>query len=308
MKLAKMLTMVLAGGACLFAQPNHEELTQAMSRLERRTVTGAPYSATMVSTSSQTLADGTHITHTAEAQIARDSQGRTRREQGTDTLGPWKATGASEHIVFISDPVAQVRYTLRPDRQSAIKMNLSTQMLRADVEKMSREIKATVAKLQAASAKEAASTKEAASPKEAANAQEAAARAGKVEIKGETVTLASFDGRNFTVILGDGEHNKAKVEDLGEKILEGVKVKGRRESRTIAIGEIGNDRPIEVSSEVWTSDELQTVVYSKRSDPRVGETEYRLTNISRADPSLTLFEVPPGYTIQEEGRKPGQRE
>ena len=289
MKLAKMLTLILAGSACLCAQSAQEELTQAMSRLERRTVAGAPYAATMVSTSSQTLADGTHITRTAEAQVARDSQGRTRREQGMDTLGPWKSTGASEHVVFISDPVAQVRYTLNPDRQTATKTNAYAQMLQADLEKMKAELRATAASL------------------EAARAKEIAARAGKAEIKGETATNVSFDGRSFKVILADGEHNKAKVEDLGEKILEGVKVKGRRESRTIAVGEIGNDRPIEVSSEVWTSDELQTVVYSKRSDPRVGETEYRLTNISRAEPSLTLFEVPPGYTIREEG-KPRQRE
>jgi hypothetical protein len=38
---------------------------------------------------------------------------------------------------------------------------------------------------------------------------------------------------------------------------------------------------------------------SKTSDPRMGETTYRLTNILRAEPDPTLFEVPPEYTIQD---------
>jgi len=37
------------------------------------------------------------------------------------------------------------------------------------------------------------------------------------------------------------------------------------------------------------------------SDPRFGETTYRLTNISRAEPDRALFEVPAGYTVKEGG-------
>jgi len=40
------------------------------------------------------------------------------------------------------------------------------------------------------------------------------------------------------------------------------------------------------------------VVMSKRSDPRVGETTFRLTNISRAEPAATLFQVPADYTLE----------
>jgi hypothetical protein len=38
---------------------------------------------------------------------------------------------------------------------------------------------------------------------------------------------------------------------------------------------------------------------SKQSDPRFGETTYRLTNINRAEPSRSLFEVPSDYTVKE---------
>jgi hypothetical protein len=37
---------------------------------------------------------------------------------------------------------------------------------------------------------------------------------------------------------------------------------------------------------------------TKHSDPRVGETTYRLVNISRTEPEKSLFELPAGYTIK----------
>jgi hypothetical protein len=86
-------------------------------------------------------------------------------------------------------------------------------------------------------------------------------------------------------------------------MIEGVRAHGRREKRTLAIGEIGNDRPIEVSSETWFSDDLQTIVLSKRTDPRMGDSEYRLTNISRTEPAASLFEIPAGYTMRDEGKR-----
>ena len=68
---------------------------------------------------------------------------------------------------------------------------------------------------------------------------------------------------------------------------------------TIPAGEIGNDKPIQVISEKWFSPELQTVVYSRHSDPRSGETIYRLSNVRRAPPAAELFAIPAGYQITE---------
>jgi hypothetical protein len=68
---------------------------------------------------------------------------------------------------------------------------------------------------------------------------------------------------------------------------------------TIAAGEIGNELPIQIIAERWYSPELQQVVMSKQSDPRFGETTYRLTNISRGEPSRSLFELPSDYTVRE---------
>jgi hypothetical protein len=36
---------------------------------------------------------------------------------------------------------------------------------------------------------------------------------------------------------------------------------------------------------------------SRRSDPRSGETVYKLTNINRSEPAHSLFEVPADYSI-----------
>lgn len=90
-------------------------------------------------------------------------------------------------------------------------------------------------------------------------------------------------------------------ESLGKQTVEGVEAEGTRNTITIPAGTIGNERAIQIVSERWYSTELQTVVMTKHSDPRFGETTYRLTNISRGEPDHTLFEVPAGYTITDRG-------
>jgi hypothetical protein len=97
---------------------------------------------------------------------------------------------------------------------------------------------------------------------------------------------------------------EGKTESLGKQVIEGIDAEGARSVITIPEGRIGNDRPIEIVSERWDSPELQTVVLSKHNDPRFGETIYRLTNINRAEPAQTLFEVPADYKV-EEGRPGG---
>ena len=92
---------------------------------------------------------------------------------------------------------------------------------------------------------------------------------------------------------------KVRKESLGKQTIEGVEAEGTRETFTIGAGEIGNEQPIQVVSERWYSPELQTVVMSRHSDPRFGETTFRLTNINRSEPARSLFEVPADYTVKE---------
>ena len=53
---------------------------------------------------------------------ARDSEGRTRREESLSSVGPWSTDGKARTMVFINDPVAQTQYVLDPSNRSANKM------------------------------------------------------------------------------------------------------------------------------------------------------------------------------------------
>jgi hypothetical protein len=92
-----------------------------------------------------------------------------------------------------------------------------------------------------------------------------------------------------------------KTEALGRRTIEGVEAEGTRTVINIPTGRVGNDRPLEIVDERWYSPELQVVVLSSHRDPFAGENVYRLTNITRAEPAASLFEVPADYTVVEGG-------
>ena len=84
-------------------------------------VAGAPYSAEAVTEMTQTLADGNRIVRSVTASVARDSEGRTRREQVLAAFGPWMPAEQPKSVV-ITDPVAGVSYMLDEREKVAVKM------------------------------------------------------------------------------------------------------------------------------------------------------------------------------------------
>ena len=98
-----------------------------------------------------------------------------------------------------------------------------------------------------------------------------------------------------------------KREDLGTQTIAGVTAQGTRVTKTIPAGQIGNEKPIIIVRESWYSNDLQTVVMSKHSDPWSGETTYTLTNIQRTEPAASLFAVPSDYTVTQGHARPGGR-
>jgi hypothetical protein len=86
-------------------------------------VTGAPFSGVAVTESTQTLADGNHITHKTQANVFRDSQGRVRKEVTLSGFGPLAASGGPKSFVVISDPVAKSNFVLHPDTKVAETMS-----------------------------------------------------------------------------------------------------------------------------------------------------------------------------------------
>jgi hypothetical protein len=136
----KTRTNVLALGACVLAgsalagektetfempapPPGHAGLMihGPIEGFEARVVKGAPYSAESVTEMTQTLADGNRIVRTMGGSVARDGEGRTRREQTLGALGPFMADKAPR-TAFLNDPVAGVHYVLQLDAKVANKM------------------------------------------------------------------------------------------------------------------------------------------------------------------------------------------
>jgi hypothetical protein len=211
-------------------------------------IKNAPYTASAVTERTQTLADGNRITNSSSVFMARDSQGRVRRE---DTLGEMEPLHvARTKMVLISDPVSHTDYFLLPDAQTVtvVKRDEGAELVAKNLRR-----------------------------------------------KLEVVT------KERRTIEAAAEHRlekaDVKFEDLGTQDIEGVACQGKRETVTIPAGQLGNERPIVISTEIWSSPDLHGIVLKKHTDPRVGETVYRLTNIKLGEPDASLFQVPSGYKI-----------
>lgn len=85
-----------------------------------RTVTNAPFTATVSTQVTRTLSDGNKIDQTITGTVARDSQGRTRRDVALPAAMLASTTdGAAPRAVFINDPVSGTTYILHPDSKTA---------------------------------------------------------------------------------------------------------------------------------------------------------------------------------------------
>jgi hypothetical protein len=91
--------------------------------LAGKTVTNAPFTATVTTQVTRTLADGNKIDQTITGTVSRDSQGRTRRDMTLPGAVLAATTGGgAPRAVFINDPVAATSYILHPDSKVADQM------------------------------------------------------------------------------------------------------------------------------------------------------------------------------------------
>jgi len=283
MKHALTLVGVMFAAAALHAQePSTFKFeVQARMPLENRIVKNAPYSAEVVTDHMQQLADGNRIVEHSSGRVYRDREGRVRREEDRQSGNP---------AISIFDPISGVSYSLDPDRRIAWKS--SAQVGVAIMNKLD------AAKLEAAKVEGA---KAEAEMKRRAELGAVLEMRKKEEARrGETVTVEAAGG--FVTMKrapNGGEQHKEEV--LAAKTLEGVRVEGRRMTTTIAAGAIGNEWPMTIVSEEWTSPDLQVLVLTDRKDPRNGDSSYKLQAIQRGDPSPSLFQVPSDYEVRETG-------
>lgn len=119
-----------------------------------------------------------------------------------------------------------------------------------------------------------------------------------------TATTVMVQTRSGVVPIGGAVGSSPPEEVLGARQFEGVRALGRKTTTTIPTGQIGNDRPIEITDERWESPELRMLVFSRNSDPRTGVVEYRLTNINRHEPPADLFMIPSDYTVNQPSAPP----
>ena len=107
-----------------FTAPLNIEFMSDPIAFDTEPVTGAPYSADAVTDVVQTLADGNRIVRQNKAQINRDSQGRTRREQGFAMFGPLVNGPRGDELrnVQISDPTTGNMIMLDLQSRTAHKM------------------------------------------------------------------------------------------------------------------------------------------------------------------------------------------
>lgn len=253
---------------------------RARIAVEAKITTGAPYSAEAVTEANQLLADGNRINRKTVSRVYRDGEGRTRREE----------LDASGVVVSVSivDPVAHVSYVLDPASRSAYRdpIQMAMPMARGRGGRpgmMSRSPDGARDDMQERTKMTA----------------EEAARVKEVAPAPPPPPPPPMPG--FKTVLDDAVSDSAAHEDLGKQNIEGVAANGLRSISTIPAGDIGNLQPIKVVSEQWFSPDLQVLVMTRHTDPRTGETIYKLQNIVRAEPDRSLFTVPADYTLRESG-------
>jgi hypothetical protein len=254
-------TQLLLQSGVVMASP--VDVLEAVPLDATRRVPNAPFRADAETEFTQVLGDGNRIERRYSSTIARDSEGRTRREEEIALIGPLSVDGPSPRLVTIVDAVAGYTYTLDESQRIAYR-------------------------------------NPAVMTKVGAVHYAAAARGATVwvdEQRDQTkLTIAGTPGQR--VSAPDKAASKVTTESLGTRSIEGVMAEGTRTTSTIAAGMIGNVLPIEIVTERWYSRELQMAVLISRRDPRTGDSVYRLRNIVRSEPPSDLFTIPSDYQIR----------
>jgi Spy/CpxP family protein refolding chaperone len=277
-------------------------------------VKDAPYSGEEVTTQDNTLADGTKIHNETHTKVYRDAEGRTRRE--------------SENMINIYDPVAAVSYVLNPKTKTGQQMTVRIVTTDGSNGMTTKTVTSGGnIPINGATTGSGNSMEVGAGDKAfffqtntletvgSGDDPDAAIRAEKLAMEKLTAaqTLdqvkADTQARMEIIKMADGTADGglysfkavtravAKKESLGTQTVEGLLAEGIRTTSTLETGAVGNDRPINIVSERWMSNDLQTVVMTKHSDPRSGEEVFRLTNVNRSTPDPSLFQWPSEYKM-----------
>jgi len=249
-------------------------VTNFQGGVDVEVVKNQPYQAQAVTEIKQTLGNGSHISQTTTATVARDNEGRTVRIQKLVAIGPWTTASEGDKsttITTIFDPVTSTHIDYTSDIKVAHVMPMPPL------------------------------------PPAAANTSTEAGHrlqgfafgvGGDGPSSGQAnIVIGGFVGARAISSQGN-EGKDQKSEPLGTKTIEGIQAVGTRNSSTIPAGTIGNDRDIVITHETWSSPELKLVLLSTQDDPRFGKTTYSLKSVQQREPDKALFQVPSGYKVE----------
>lgn len=249
-------------------------------------VKGAPYAAEASTESIQTLADGNRIISRNTSKMYRDSEGRTRMENTIAPAANWTPAGKQFSITSIMDPVAKVHYTLENGEKIARKMTMPDIGENAQMKWKTKE------------GKDLKIEKGATIEREVKIAHSSSATITADGAGPATMVFRRTEGGPMHIVP-----DNVQKEDLGKQTIEGVVCEGTRTTMVIPAGQLGNEREIRTVTERWYSPELGFDVLRKHSDPRAGETTYKVTAITRIEQPRSLFEVPSDYKVEEMNSK-----
>jgi len=288
-----------------------------------RVVKGQPYSAEVVTETHQALPDGNVISHRNVNKVWRDGEGRTRQES-------YRAEKLRS--IYISDPVGAMSYTLIPGSKLAIAVPrpATAHAPHVRIERSDRSRNSTTTET-TSDGRHVTTIRTVNSDGEPGTREEVRVQVFRVG-DDANITIAPvppvppvppgaatapvppilpmppMPGVNTMRFESTAHLGKGETKSLGTKDFDGVKAEGKQTTWTIPAGKIGNRNPINVSSESWYAPDLQVTVYSRHSDPRTGESIYRLAALKRAEPAPDLFKVPEDYTLKGRGAKEKTKE
>jgi len=91
--------------------------------------------------------------------------------------------------------------------------------------------------------------------------------------------------------------NPVRTEKLGTRMIAGILAEGTRTTRTMPVGQIGNELPIETVEELWVSRDIGVMLLRSTDSPLSGRQSTEVTDITLGEPDAKLFAPPADYKV-----------
>lgn len=258
--------LISVTGATQSGVPGFSNL--GIQEFTRTLIKDAPLSATVVMEHTQTSGDGKVTTRSSFGNVFRDSEGRTRHDELSETKGSDGQVGEDLLKTTINDPVAGLSFLIDPKTNTARR-------------------KTFVAQTESGS-------------DAVGNVRTGSAPVKQKSLNSQVLPVPSMmemgQGLKNPITTSSGN---AKRESLGRRQVEGFAADGTRIVMTVPAGTMNNEKEIRIACERWYSPSLKTLILVECSDSRYGKTTYRMTQIKTNEPPTSLFKVPADYKIYE---------